>query len=127
MPLPPPPSLARQMTYLPSLFPSPLPSTTVPAFPFVFSALLQPLAPLSRARRRCAVTVRAAAAKPRMQGPSKWAGQWSFLKQNNLKSVDPMAASKEMSSGRYVLVDVRPKAAYEKAHAEGSVNVPLYQ
>lgn len=77
--------------------------------------------------RRCAVTVRAAAAKPRMQGPSKWGGQWAFLKQNNIKSVDPMVASKEMSSGRYVLVDVRPKSAYEKAHAEGSVNVPLYQ
>ena len=40
-------------------------------------------------------------------------------------SVTPEAAKALLDDG-WVIVDVRRKAAYEKAHPEGSINIPLF-
>lgn len=52
---------------------------------------------------------------------------YNYLKDKNMKTVSPEEAANLTSTGSCVIVDVRPKAAFDKAHIEGSISVPLYQ
>mmetsp|Transcript_14445 Transcript_14445/g.25977 ORF Transcript_14445/g.25977 Transcript_14445/m.25977 type:complete len:361 (+) Transcript_14445:3-1085(+) len=60
---------------------------------------------------------------PRWDGPG---GVCEYLNENNVKSSTPLEVSKMMRRG-WVLVDVRRLDQFEESHAEGSVNVELFQ
>lgn len=55
------------------------------------------------------------------------AGMYNYLKSNNLRTITPEEASALATAGQAVIVDVRPREAYDKAHIQGSVSVPLFQ
>lgn len=55
-----------------------------------------------------------------------WDYIWRYLV-DRTRSVPPQEAVELVSSGKYVLIDVRQSNLYEEAHAEGAVNVPLFQ
>ena len=44
-----------------------------------------------------------------------------------MESVSPGDARSRAEAGEWVIVDVRPESDFEKASAEGAVNVPLFQ
>ncbi|CAL5219640.1 g1516 [Coccomyxa viridis] len=56
----------------------------------------------------------------------RWDYIFDQLNENNVKSIKAKEAEQLIKKG-YVLVDVRPPHIFEKAHPEGSVNVPLFQ
>jgi rhodanese-related sulfurtransferase len=47
--------------------------------------------------------------------------------QGKVKSISATEAAEKVKKGKHVLVDVRTKEAFEQAHPEGAVNVPLYK
>jgi len=71
--------------------------------------------------RAQATTTSAPAALP------KWPAIYDYLKSKSLMTLPPEKAEELASSGEWVIVDVRPKEAFETGHIEGSVSVPLYQ
>lgn len=46
---------------------------------------------------------------------------------DRMETVPPQQAVELTSNGKFVLVDVRQSDLYDEAHAEGAVNVPLFQ
>lgn len=57
----------------------------------------------------------------------KWVDVYDYLLSKQLRTVSPQEAQQLAASGDWVLVDVRPKAAYDEAHPEGFISAPLYQ
>ncbi|GAX75789.1 hypothetical protein CEUSTIGMA_g3232.t1 [Chlamydomonas eustigma] len=58
---------------------------------------------------------------------SYWPTQYETLVSMGLKSIEPEEAEGLASQGKCLLVDVRPKEAYDESHIPGSVSIPLYQ
>eukprot|EP00210_Caulerpa_lentillifera_P007809 g7452.t1 len=56
----------------------------------------------------------------------EWSESWSFLTDSGLQSVSPQRCFEMIQSGKWILVDVRPKSSFDKCHVENSVNVPLF-
>ena len=74
--------------------------------------------------RGATVVVRAA---PEVAKATQWHVQYQFLVDKGLRSIPSEEASALVSKGKCVIVDVRPRDAYNKAHVAGAVSVPLYQ
>eukprot|EP00798_Chlamydomonas_sp_ICE-L_P007495 gene7495-641_t len=66
-------------------------------------------------------SVKAHAALPR------WEDMFRYLSERGTVSVNPVEAQELIANGSYVLIDVRPEPIFEKAHIEGSINVPIYK
>lgn len=49
------------------------------------------------------------------------------LVRRKVRCVEPEEAHNAVSSGKAVLLDVRLPKQFEKGHADGAVNIPLYR
>lgn len=58
--------------------------------------------------------------------PQVWPVVWQTLVDEGVKMVTCEEAEKMKKKG-WTIVDVRLAADYEKQHAEGAINVPLYR
>lgn len=47
--------------------------------------------------------------------------------QGKVASISATEAAEKIKKGKHILVDVRTKEAYEQAHPEGALNIPLYK
>lgn len=58
----------------------------------------------------------------------KWEYVWRYLKrEKNLESISPSKAKELVDSGKYTIVDVRPKNLYNDATPIGAKSAPLFQ
>lgn len=56
----------------------------------------------------------------------EWSESWRFLTDSGMQTISPQRGLEMVQSGKWMLVDVRPKSSFEKCHPENSVNVPLF-
>lgn len=56
-----------------------------------------------------------------------WPVMHTELVRRKVRCVEPQEAHNAVSSGKAVLLDVRLPKQFEKGHADGAVNVPLYR
>jgi hypothetical protein len=53
------------------------------------------------------------------------AGPWAGSTQETARRISAAEARKALATGKAVLVDVRPKEAYDARHAQGALSIPL--
>lgn len=56
-----------------------------------------------------------------------WEVVYAYVMRKQLASVTPEEAQVLVATGKWVLLDVRPPASYEKAHPVNAASAPLYQ
>uniref|UniRef100_A0A7S0RIG6 Rhodanese domain-containing protein n=1 Tax=Chlamydomonas leiostraca TaxID=1034604 RepID=A0A7S0RIG6_9CHLO len=87
------------------------------------------ISPVARSRAPAFSRARAVSVRAQREGKlPKWDFVFEYLtKTKGLKTVAPEDAKVMVDSGKWVLVDVRPPAAYKQSHPAGAVSVPMYQ
>lgn len=55
-----------------------------------------------------------------------WGEAWRFLSDNGLRTVSPQRSQEMVESGKWKLVDVRPRSSFEKCHPDGTTSIPLF-